>query len=86
MIQAAGRLILADQLAIPNTSTASIRAYGEYQGKLTTDDPEQLIHFQRLGKLPLSLAIAVPLADIYAGWQLKAIAMTIVLVIFFGSQ
>lgn len=52
---------------------------GEYQTKSVIDGIERLVHYRRLGSLPLVQNVAVSLADVYADWWRRAFVIVGVL-------
>ena len=54
---------------------------GEYQTKSAIDGVERLIHYRRMGTLPLVQNVAVSIADIYAEWWRRAFIITSVLIL-----
>lgn len=59
---------------------------GSFVGRAAIDGVERLYSFRRVGDLPLMLAVATSVDDIYAAWRVKALGIGAILAFLCGAS
>ncbi|MBR0647344.1 GGDEF domain-containing protein [Plastoroseomonas hellenica] len=59
---------------------------GSFVGRAAIDGVERLYNFRRVGNLPLMLAVATSVEDIYAAWRTKALGIGAILIFLCGAS